>query len=316
VVSGLQFNLTGGVLGFTVNSSRSPADAYTFALADGRVTRWTESEIGGLNPATLVEPELIRYPTFDHVDGKPRMIPAYYYRGKGDGPRPVVIFAHGGPESQFVAGFVSNFQYWACELGISVIAPNVRGSTGYGRSYHQLDDGVKREDSVKDIGALLDWIAKQPELDAKRVGIYGGSYGGYVVLASLMTYPDRFKAGIDVVGIASFITFLENTPIYRRDLRREEYGDERDAAVREVLDAISPLKHAAKIAAALFVLHGKNDARVPYTEAEQIVAKMRELGRPAWYALALNEGHGFQKKENIDLAAVLYALFWSEHLLR
>ncbi|MFO0840067.1 MAG: alpha/beta fold hydrolase [Phycisphaerae bacterium] len=315
VIGGLTFARNGGVLGFTLQSSRSPSDAYTTTFPEGRVTRWTESEIGGLNPEQFVEPTLIRYPTFDSIDGKPRQISALYYKGRGDWPRPVVIYCHGGPEGQTQPTFSSIFQYWVTELGISVICPNIRGSTGYGRSFHQLDNGVKRMDSVRDVGALLDWIAKQPEMDAKRVGIYGGSYGGYMVLASLVTYPERFKAGIDVVGIASLVSFLETTPEYRRDLRRAEYGDERDPAVRAELEKASALPQAETIKAALLVAHGKNDPRVPVTEAEQIVAKVRGLGRPVWFALALDEGHGFQKKANTDLIAVIYSLFWQKQLL-
>lgn len=316
ILGGLTFAAKGGVLGVTLDGPRTPSDVYTVTFPGGEATRWTESEIGGLNPDTFIEPAIIRYPTFDQVDGQPRQIPAFYYKAKGEGRRPVVILVHGGPESQYLPTFSSLIQYMVVELGISVIAPNVRGSTGYGRSFHQLDNGVKREDSVRDIGALLDWIEKQPELDASRVGIYGGSYGGYMVLASLANYPRRFKAGIDVVGIADFVTFLNNTAEYRRDLRREEYGDERDAATRKVLEEISPLKNAGKIEAALFVVHGANDPRVPVSEAEQIVARMRELGRKVWYAKALDEGHGFRKKPNVDLSYVLYAAFWREHLLK
>ncbi|MDX2198141.1 MAG: prolyl oligopeptidase family serine peptidase [Phycisphaerae bacterium] len=316
VIGGLQFNQAGGTLGLTINSSKSPSDAYSVDFAAGNATRWTESEIGGLNAERFVEPELIRYPTFDQVDGKPRMIPAFLYRGVGDGPRPVIIQCHGGPEGQFTPGFTSPFQFWARELGISVLALNVRGSVGYGRTYHQIDNGVLREDAVKDVGAALDWIAKQPHLDASRVGIFGGSYGGYMVLGSLTNFPDRITAGIDIVGIASFVSFLETTPEFRRDLRRAEYGDERDPAVRAVLEKISPLSNAEKIKAALFVMHGENDPRVPVSEARQIVAKMRALGRTVWFANALNEGHGFAKKENSDLAAVMQAMFWKEHLLK
>lgn len=316
IISGLSFSTINATLGLTINSAGSPSDAYTVSYPDGRVTRWTRSEIGGLNSDGFVSPELFHFPTFDTVQGKPREIPAFLYKPAGNGPHPVVIYAHGGPESQFRPGFISTFQYWVNELGICVIATNVRGSTGYGRAFHQLDNGVKREDSVKDIGALLDWIEKQPELDSGRIGIFGGSYGGYMVLESLANYPKRFKAGIDIVGIASFITFLEKTPEYRRNLRREEYGDERDPVIRKVLERISPLNNAEKIQAALFVAHGKNDARVPVHEAEQIVAKMRALGRPVWYALALDEGHGFRKRTNRDLASVLYAVFWQEHLLK
>lgn len=316
VISGLKFNENGGVLAFTFDSATSPADAYTLNTIDGKLTRWTKSEVGTLDPKNFITPRLVRFPTFDQVDGKPREIPAFVFAGKGEGKRPVVIMTHGGPEGQYTPTFSSLYQYWATELGLTVICPNVRGSTGYGRSYHQLDNSVKREDSVKDIGALLDWIGQQPDMDAARVGIFGGSYGGYMVLGSLTNYPERFKAGIDIVGIANFITFLEHTEAYRRDLRRAEYGDERVPEVRAVLEKISPANNADKIKAALFVLHGQNDPRVPVSEAEQIVAKMRELKRPVWFAKALNEGHGFRKKNNRDLSNVLYAQFWQQYLLK
>ena len=316
VIGGIEFSKSGTMLGLTLDSSKGPGDAYTVSYPDAKLVRWTESEVGGLNPEAFVEPELIRYETWDTVDGKPRTIPAYYYKAPGPGPHPVVINCHGGPEGQTRPTYNSTFQYWLNELGISVICPNVRGSTGYGKSFLALDNAVKREDSVKDVGALLDWIAKQPELDAKRIGVYGGSYGGYMVLASLTNFPGRIKAGIDVVGVADFISFLKNTADYRRDLRRVEYGDERDPSVREVLEKISPLRNAAKINASLFVIHGKNDPRVPVSEAEQIVAKMRELNRPVWMAVAGNEGHGFRKRENSDLQAVLMAHFWEQQLLK
>jgi dipeptidyl aminopeptidase/acylaminoacyl peptidase len=316
VIGGLTFAKKAAVLGFSLDAATSPADVYTVSYPGGALTRWTESEVGGLDPKTFVEPKLVRFPTFDQLDGKPRQIPAFHFKGKGEGKRPVLIMAHGGPEAQYQPTFSSLVQYFAVEMGISVICPNPRGSTGYGRSFHQLDNGVLREDSVKDIGALLDWIEKQPDLDATRVGIYGGSYGGYVVLASLANYPKRFRMGIDVVGIADFVSFLERTSEYRRDLRRAEYGDERVPEVRAVLEKIAPLRNAEKIEAALFVAHGKNDPRVPLNEAEQIVAKMRELKRPVWFANALDEGHGFQKKQNRDLVSVLYALFAQEHLLK
>ncbi len=315
VIGGLRFADAGGVLGFTLERPTNPGDVYTLTTADGKLTRWTYSEVGGLNTATFVEPKLIRYPTFDQVEGKPRTIPAFVFPGKGEGKRPVVISIHGGPESQYQPLFSSGTQFWAVELGITTIAPNIRGSTGYGRTFHQLDNGVKREDAVKDIGALLDWIKTQPDMDSARVAIFGGSYGGYAVLAGLTTYPERFKAGIDIVGIASFTSFLQNTPEFRRDLRREEYGDERVPEVRAVLERISPLNHAEKITASLFVAHGKNDPRVPVSEAQQIVEKMRSLKRPVWFAVAQNEGHGFQKKSNTDLMAVLYAMFWQDYLL-
>ncbi|MCK6482713.1 MAG: S9 family peptidase [Phycisphaerae bacterium] len=314
LIGGLQFSHDGRRLGFTLNTPSSPGDVYVFTPADGKLTRWTESEIGGLNPDRFVTPTRIAYPTFDEVGGKPRMIPAYYYKPKGSGPFPVVISIHGGPEAQYQPSFSSVFQFWAAELGFAVVAPNVRGSTGYGRDYHMLDDGMKREDSVRDIGALLDWIEKQADLDSRRVAVYGGSYGGYMVLACLTNYPGRIKAGVDIVGIASFITFLEKTAPYRQDLRRAEYGDERDPEMRAFFQRISPLNNADKITAALYVQHGANDPRVPAYEAEQIVQTMRKQGRTVWYMLARDEGHGFAKKENRDLAILTATMFLEDQL--
>ena len=191
----------------------------------------------------------------------------------------------------------------------------MRGSSGYGKSYLALDNAEKREDSVKDIGALLDWIARQPELDAARVGVIGGSYGGYMTLATLTNYPERVRAGVDVVGISHFGTFLKNTESYRRDLRRAEYGDERDPAMAAVFERISPLRNASKIRAPLFVAQGRNDPRVPYTEAEQIVKAVRANGQPVWYLEYADEGHGFRKKANSDYFNAATVLFWQQHLL-
>jgi dipeptidyl aminopeptidase/acylaminoacyl peptidase len=199
-----------------------------------------------------------------------------------------------------MASFSPAVQYWVEAFGATVILPNVRGSSGYGKAWLQLDNGEKREDSVKDIGALLDWVAAQKDLDAGRVAVLGGSYGGYMTLASLTTYPVRFACGVDVVGISHFVTFLEHTESYRRDLRRAEYGDERDPKMRALLDAISPLTNAAKVKRPLFVVQGANDPRVPASEAEQIVKTVRAGGGDVWYLLAKDEGHGFVKKKNRD----------------
>ena len=195
-----------------------------------------------------------------------------------------------------------------------MIQPNVRGSTGYGKTFLSLDDGFKREDSVKDIGALLDWIATQPRLDASRVAVTGGSYGGYMSLAVATTYSDRIAASIDVVGISNFLTFLQNTESYRRDLRRAEYGDERDPAMHAYLEKISPLTNAGKIRKPLFVVQGRNDPRVPVTEAEQVVAKVRANGSLVWYLRGENEGHGFQRRENADFQFYATVLFLQQTL--
>ncbi len=301
-------------LALTLNTPQNPSDAYVLELGreptkSGVLTRWTASEVGGLDTSRFVMPDLVHYRTFDEVDGRPRRIPAWVYRPPGDGPHPVVVYIHGGPESQSRPRFSSTFQMWLAKLGAAVVIPNVRGSAGYGKSYLALDNGFRREDSVRDIGALLDWIATQDDLDASRVAVYGGSYGGYMVLASAVHYSDRLAAAVDVVGISNFVTFLENTEDYRRDLRRAEYGDERDPAMRAHLRKISPLNNVEAIDVPLLIVQGQNDPRVPVTEAEQMVAALREQGLPVWYMNALNEGHGYARKENRDVyqqAAVLF----------
>jgi dipeptidyl aminopeptidase/acylaminoacyl peptidase len=318
LIGGLAFSPDGRRLAFTLNTSTSPSDAYVIDLADARLTRWTRSEVGGLDTSKFVTPELVRFPTFDQVDGKPRTIPAFYYKPSKPAPAggwPVVINIHGGPEGQAQPGFNPGTQFLLDELGVAVLLPNVRGSSGYGKSYLLLDNADKREDSVRDIGALLDWIAQQPELDAGRVGVYGGSYGGYMVLATMTNYPERVRAGVDIVGISHFGTFLKNTEDYRRDLRRAEYGDERDPAMQAYFDRISPLNNAHKISAPLFVAQGRNDPRVPYTEAEQIVGAVRGNGQPVWFLMFNDEGHGFRKKANSDYFSAASMLFWQRFLL-
>lgn len=316
---GLTFSPNDDRIGMTLNTPQTPSDSFVLALGPaaldhGALTRWTESEVGGLDATAFRTPELLHYPTFDSVDGKPREIPAWVFKPAGDGPHPVVISIHGGPESQAVPSFSSTYQMWLDKLGVAVIRPNVRGSNGYGKTYLSLDNGFQREDSVKDIGALLDWIETQPDLDASRVAVFGGSYGGYMALASAVHYSDRLKAVVDVVGISNFVTFLENTQDYRRDLRRVEYGDERDPAMREHLQAISPLNNVEKIAVPMFVVQGQNDPRVPVTESAQMVEALRAQGHTVWYMNALNEGHGYKKRENRDVYQQATVLFLQEHL--
>lgn len=300
-VGGLEFSADGERLAMTVTTARSPSDAWVYRTATGELVRWTASEVGGLDTGGFIEPRLTSYPTFDEVAGAPRQIPAFVYEPAGDGPHPVLIYIHGGPESQWRPGYYATFQYYARELGLAVIAPNVRGSAGYGKSYLKLDNGFKREDSVRDIGALLDWIAANPQLDEERVIVYGGSYGGYMVLASMVHYNERLLGGIESVGISNFVTFLRNTQSYRRDLRRAEYGDERDPAMHDFLQRISPNNAAAKITKPLLIAQGLNDPRVPVSESEQMVAEIRGNGGEVWYLLAKDEGHGFRKKANRDV---------------
>jgi dipeptidyl aminopeptidase/acylaminoacyl peptidase len=323
VIGDFGFSPDGTRLALTLNTATSPSDVHVIDLADASLVRWTRSEVGGLDASTFVAPTLVRFPTFDQVDGDTsnnsrRTIPAFYYRpakAPAGGKLPVIISIHGGPESQARPTFSPNFQFLANELGVAVLVPNVRGSAGYGKTYLTLDNADKREDSVKDIGALLDWIATQPELDARRVGVTGGSYGGYMVLASLMHYSDRIRAGVEIVGISHFGTFLENTEDYRRDLRRAEYGDERTPEMKTVFDRISPLNGAKRITSPLFVAQGRNDPRVPYTEAEQIVKAVRGNGQPVWFLMFNDEGHGFRKKANVDYYSAATMLFWKQHLL-
>lgn len=309
VVFGVKFDPSGRRLGFTLNSATSPSDAYSYDLRTRALTRWTQSEVGGLDPAIFVSPELITWRSFDG-----REISGFYYRPRGAGPHPVIINIHGGPESQARPTFSSTIQYWVNELGAAVILPNVRGSTGFGKDFVALDNGARREDSVRDIGALLDWIDAREELDGDRAMVYGGSYGGYMVLASMTHYNERLAGAVNIVGISNFVTFLENTSGYRQDLRRVEYGDERDPAMREVLMAISPLTNAARITKPLFIIHGANDPRVPVSEAEQLLAAVRGNGGEAWLMLAANEGHGFARRENQDAQREAETLFFQRVL--
>lgn len=316
LIFGLEFSKDGNELGMTLNTSQTSGDVYSINLATKELVRWTFSEVGGLKTERFVAPELIHYPTFDKVNKKPRMIPAFYYKpSNASGKIPVIISIHGGPEGQARPGFSSTYQYLVNELGIAVLVPNVRGSSGYGKTYLAMDNGYKREESVKDVGALLDWIAQRPELDANRIGVTGGSYGGYMTLAALCTYNDRIRAAVDVVGISNFVTFLESTQEYRRDLRRVEYGDERDPKMREFLIKISPTTNAHKITKPLFVIQGLNDPRVPATESKQIVETVRKNGGTVWYLVAKDEGHGFRKKGNRDYQTNAESLFWETFLL-
>ena len=320
VISGLRFHPDSRRLAMNLSTAQTTSDAFVMQLGRSPekvdfMQRWTFSEVGGLDTQEFVEPELVRYPTFDLHHDQPRMIPAFVYRPKGKAPHPVIIYVHGGPESQYRPSFSSTFQMWLAELDAAVIAPNIRGSLGYGNEYLSLDDGVLREDAVKDIGALLDWIATQPDLDANRVAIYGGSYGGYVVLASAVHYSERLKAAVDVVGISNFVTFLESTQDYRRELRRTEYGDERTPEMRAFLERISPLYNVEKINVPLLVVQGQNDPRVAVTESEQIVKALRERGKPIWYINALNEGHGYNRKENRDVYQQAAMMFLQQYLV-
>ena len=307
VLTGIEFSPDGKRLALSLSTARSAGDVWSWDIASSGLTRWTNSELGPIDPATLSEPQLIRFKSFDGLS-----VPAFVYRPAGIAAgvnTPVVIDIHGGPESQTRPQWNPIAQQIANAVGATVILPNVRGSDGYGRNYLNLDNGPKREDSVKDIGALLDWIAAQPNLDAGRVAVYGQSYGGYMSLAVMTHYSDRLKGGVERYGISDFITFLNNTEAYRRDNRRAEYGDERDPAMRAVFQRINPLANVSKIGKPMLVMQGANDPRVPKSESDQIVAGLRSKGVEAWYVVFADEGHGFLKKHNNDLRREVETVF-------
>lgn len=316
IISNLRWRPDGKQLAITADTPQAPADVYVINLRDSTTCRWTYSEVGGLDPCLFVKPELVHYPTFDLLGSQARNIPAFYFMPvKGKGPFPVLIYIHGGPESQYRPCFSPIIQYYLNELGIAVVAPNVRGSSGYGKHFLKLDNGFKREDSVRDIGKLLDWIDARPELDSARVAVIGGSYGGYMVLSSMAHFNGRLRCGVDIVGISNFVTFLENTKSYRRNLRRVEYGDERNPRMRRHLERISPTANAHKITRPILIVQGLNDPRVPASEAEQMLHAIRRNGGVAWYMLAKDEGHGFRKKPNRDYYNKAVILFLQRYLL-
>ncbi len=318
VVQKLAFNNADTEIGFGVSGPQIPGDVFSRSLNSGMLTRWTRGETGGLDSNQFISPKLVRYGGHDTdraYMNLPRQIPAYVYTPTGPGPFPVLISIHGGPEGQSRPAFSEFIQFLVRERKMAVIVPNVRGSSGYGKTYLGLDNGAKREDAVKDIGSLLGWIGTQPEFDTKRIVVYGGSYGGYMVLASLVHYSDLLRAGVNIVGISNFVTFLENTNPYRVDQRRPEYGDERDPQMRQKLMEISPLTQVSKIKRPLLVIQGANDPRVPRSEAEQIVKAVRDNQQTAWYLLAMDEGHGFKKKGNRDRMGEAVVQFLDQHVL-
>jgi dipeptidyl aminopeptidase/acylaminoacyl peptidase len=313
-IGGMAFHRMGHGLAYSLSNAQGPSALFVLDPATGRNVQWTQPTAPpGLDTRQFSEQRIVRWKSFDGLTISGLYTPA---PARFTGKRPVIISIHGGPESQAMVGFTGRWQYFVQEHGIALIQPNVRGSSGYGKTFLTLDNGMKREDSVRDIGALLDWIAQQPELDAQRVLVTGGSYGGYMTLATAVHYSDRIVGGLPVVGPSNFVTFLTNTESYRRDLRRVEYGDERDPAMRAFLEKIAPANNVDQIRVPLFVVQGKNDPRVPYTESEQIVAKLRERGLPVWYLRAENEGHGFVRKENADFQFYAMVKFVQQTLLK
>ena len=313
VISGVQWHKNNRDLGFNLSSARSSSDVFSLDVQTGKVERWTFSETGGLNTSDFPEPELIHWKSWDG-----RTISGFLYRppAKFTGKRPVIINIHGGPEGQFRPSFPGRWDYYMNELGVAMIAPNVRGSTGYGKTFLALDNGFLREGSYQDINTLLDWIQTQPQLDSGRVLVTGGSYGGFMTLAVATNYNDRICCSVDVVGPSNLVTFLEHTSGYRQDLRRVEYGDERDPKMRAFLEQIAPYNKAKNITKPLFVVAGKNDPRVPASESEQMVNIVRQNGTPVWWLMAKDEGHGFAKKKNQDYQFCATVMFVKDYLLK
>jgi dipeptidyl aminopeptidase/acylaminoacyl peptidase len=318
VISGVQFHHDPkqAMLAFNVGGARSPSDVYTWSFGGGKnsIARWTASETGGIPAKQFAEAELVKWKTFDGKE-----ITGFLYKpdpAKFPGKRPVILNIHGGPEGQSRPTFLGRNNYFINELGCAIVFPNVRGSTGYGKTFVKLDNGFQREDSYKDISTLLDWIPSRAELDATRVMVTGGSYGGFMTLQVAWNYADRIRCALDVVGMSNLTTFLKNTESYRRDLRRAEYGDERDPKMAEFHAKIAALNNAQKITKPLFVVQGFNDPRVPKTEAEQIVATLKKQSTPVWFLMAKDEGHGFAKKKNADFQFYSTVQFMREFLLK
>ncbi len=313
LVNNFEFTNDGKSLYFSQSTYDSSADIYKLDLASNKIERWTDSEQGEMQKTEMSEPKLIEWNSFDGMK-----ITGFYYpvSKKFTGKRPVLINIHGGPEGQSMASSLGSGNYYTNEMGVALIYPNVRGSSGFGKTYIASDNGFNRMNSVKDIGALLDWIAKQPELDKDRIMIMGGSYGGFMTLATAYEYADRIRCSVDIVGISDFNTFLKNTEEYRRDLRRVEYGDERDPKMSAFFTKIAPLNNTDKIKKPMFIIQGTNDPRVPVTEATQMRDKLKAQGNTVWYLEAKNEGHGFRKKENVDFQRLAVIRFMEEYLLK
>lgn len=312
VVGSPRWHKNGHELGFSLNNARGPGDVYSLDVTTGKLERWTTSETAVKTDA-FPQAELVKWKSFD---GK--MISGFLYKppAKFTGKRPVLVVIHGGPEGQSQPTFLGRSNYLLNELGIALIYPNVRGSTGYGKTFSLLDNGFKREDTYKDINALFDWIAAQPGLDADRIAVTGGSYGGHMTLAVSTFYSDRIRCSVDIVGMSNLVTFLEHTEAYRRDLRRVEYGDERDPKMREFLEKIAPMNNIEKIKKPMFVIAGKNDPRVPVSESQQIADALKKQGTPVWLLIAKDEGHGYRKKPNQDFQFYSTIEFLQKYLLK
>lgn len=306
VISTLRSHPSFGSLAITLGNSESLSDI----IING--SPWTKSETGNM-PANLPKPSLMTWTASDGVE-----LSAFAYEpdpAKFPGKRPVIVNIHGGPESQAKPGFLGRINYYLCELGVAVIFPNVRGSSGYGSAFLEADNGLKRDGSYTDVDSLLDHLAEQANLDAERIMITGGSYGGHMTLVAAYRLADRVRCFLSVVGMSHLVTFLENTAPYRQDLRRVEYGDERDPEMRAWMEKWAPINNLDQMTKPLFLVQGANDPRVPVSEAQQIFDALTERGVPAWMLIANDEGHGFAKKENIDIQFAYTIAFIKQFLL-
>lgn len=312
-IGGLRF-APWGEIGFSFSSAKSASDVWSLDPATMLLTRWTQSETGGLDPSSNAEPRIVKTKSFDGLE-----VSGLLYLpdpAKFPGKRPLIVDVHGGPEGQSTAGFMGSDNYYLNELGVGIFLPNVRGSTGYGKRFVSLDNGpFRREDSVRDMAALIDAVRADPAVDPAKVGLTGGSYGGYMCYAAAVQLKDKLAGTVCIVAISNFVSFLENTNPYRQDLRRVEYGDERDPKQRAKLTEISPLTRVGEITKPMFVITGANDPRVPKSEADQMVAAIRANGGKAWHLVAADEGHGFRKKANADYAFLAQLVFWKRYLL-
>ncbi len=313
LLGGANFTKDNQSIFFTQSTAKTSSDVYKLDIKTGLIEPWTKSEMGEMQEQDLSLPKAIAWKSFDGLE-----ISGFYYpaAAKFTGKRPVLINIHGGPEGQSMASFLGASNYYTNEMGVALIYPNVRGSSGFGKTFIAKDNGFLREDSVKDIGALLDWIATQPDLDKDKVMIMGGSYGGYMTLATAFHYADRIKCSVDIVGISHFTTFLKNTEEYRRDLRRVEYGDERNPEMAAFFEKIAPLNNIDKIKKPMFIIQGTNDPRVPVTEATQMRDKLKAKGNTIWYLEAKDEGHGFRKKPNVDFQRLAVIRFMEAFLVK
>jgi dipeptidyl aminopeptidase/acylaminoacyl peptidase len=309
IIDHLSFDAEGKRLAFGYATVIQPRDAYVLDVASNRVDAWTRSEVGPVDTVKFVVPHLAQFPTFDRSEGHVRQEPVYLYEPAAPGPHPVLVLLHGGPGGQFRPGFDPFIQYLVGELGFAVAAPNLRGSSGYGKAYLALDNGTQRDDVVKDVGALIVWLGSQSSFDAKHVSIAGSGYGGYLALAALVNYNDRLVGGVDLDGISDFISFLSGTAPYAQGPLRAEYGDERDPDMRAYLRRISPLTNADRMTKPLLVVHGRNDRIVPLAQADQIVNRLRSRGGQVWYLQAKDEGQIAGRKSNRDAYYRTIAVF-------